>query len=123
MFLVVQQPVERQGQAKAVVLLAALALFSRLCGKRLGVCGGPCRARMLDDFNAEDSPHFIFLLSTRAGGLGLNLQTADTVIMFDSDWNPQMDLQVGLPHPPLCACLPNPPPPGGALHLSTHLTV
>lgn len=49
---------------------------------------------MLEDFNAENSPHFIFLLSTRAGGLGLNLQSADTVIMFDSDWNPQMDLQV-----------------------------
>lgn len=35
----------------------------------------------------------IFLLSTRAGGVGLNLQVADTVIMYDSDWNPQMDLQ------------------------------
>lgn len=34
---------------------------------------------MLQEFNAEDSPYFIFLLSTRAGGLGLNLQTADTV--------------------------------------------
>lgn len=35
----------------------------------------------------------IFLLSTRSGGVGLNLQIADTVIIFDSDWNPQQDLQ------------------------------
>ena len=44
-------------------------------------------------FNAADSKMFIFLLSTRAGGLGVNLQTADTAIMYDSDWNPQVDLQ------------------------------
>ncbi|CAG9314111.1 SMARCA4_1 [Blepharisma stoltei] len=44
-------------------------------------------------FNSENSEYYIFLLSTRAGGLGLNLQTADTVIIYDSDWNPQMDLQ------------------------------
>ena len=46
------------------------------------------RADMLKVFNAKESDYFIFLLSTRAGGLGLNLQTADTVVIFDSDWNP-----------------------------------
>jgi SNF2 family DNA or RNA helicase len=43
--------------------------------------------------NFQDEDTFIFLLSTRAGGVGLNLTSADTVIFFDSDWNPQMDLQ------------------------------
>ena len=51
------------------------------------------RSDLLRLFNAPDSPYFCFLLSTRAGGLGLNLQTADTVIIFDSDWNPHQDLQ------------------------------
>ncbi|GAB4843430.1 Probable ATP-dependent DNA helicase chr12 [Ancistrocladus abbreviatus] len=51
------------------------------------------RGTLLREFNASESPYFMFLLSTRAGGLGLNLQTADTVIIFDSDWNPQMDQQ------------------------------
>ncbi|KAB5558326.1 SNF2-family ATP dependent chromatin remodeling factor like protein [Coniochaeta sp. 2T2.1] len=51
------------------------------------------RSDLLKDFNRPDSPYFIFLLSTRAGGLGLNLQTADTVIIYDSDWNPHQDLQ------------------------------
>lgn len=51
------------------------------------------RSELLKEFNAPDSPYFCFLLSTRAGGLGLNLQTADTVIIFDSDWNPHQDLQ------------------------------
>ena len=44
-------------------------------------------------YNAPQSTLFIFLLSTRAGGLGVNLQTADTCILYDSDWNPQCDLQ------------------------------
>lgn len=47
----------------------------------------------IDHFNAPDSKDDVFLLSTRAGGLGINLMTADTVIIFDSDWNPQADLQ------------------------------
>ena len=51
------------------------------------------RERMIDDFNADDSDKFVFLLSTRAGGLGINLATADTVILYDTDWNPQVDLQ------------------------------
>ncbi|KTG02509.1 hypothetical protein cypCar_00027309 [Cyprinus carpio] len=51
------------------------------------------RAMLLKKFNEEGSQYFIFLLSTRAGGLGLNLQAADTVVIFDSDWNPHQDLQ------------------------------
>lgn len=51
------------------------------------------RGTLLEQFNKPDSDYFLFILSTRAGGLGLNLQTADTVIIFDSDWNPHQDLQ------------------------------
>jgi len=51
------------------------------------------REESIDAFNQEGSEKFIFLLSTRAGGLGINLATADIVILYDSDWNPQVDLQ------------------------------
>ncbi|XP_050226805.1 ATP-dependent DNA helicase DDM1 [Mercurialis annua] len=51
------------------------------------------RRRQIDEFNDVDSSLRIFLLSTRAGGLGINLTAADTCILYDSDWNPQMDLQ------------------------------
>jgi SNF2 family DNA or RNA helicase len=51
------------------------------------------RGRLVDDFNATGSPYFAFLLSVRAGGVGLNLQSADTVIFYDTDWNSQVDSQ------------------------------
>ncbi|KAM0723058.1 hypothetical protein Q7P37_001257 [Cladosporium fusiforme] len=58
-----------------------------------GTIAAGARRVAIDHFNAPDSQDFCFLLSTRAGGLGINLMTADTVILFDSDWNPQADLQ------------------------------
>ncbi|WWC97135.1 hypothetical protein V866_004014 [Kwoniella sp. B9012] len=51
------------------------------------------RQQLLSTFNDPQSPYQIFILSTRAGGLGLNLQSADTVIIYDTDWNPHADLQ------------------------------
>lgn len=51
------------------------------------------RKRQIEEFNDENSQYRVFLLSTRAGGLGINLTSADTCILYDSDWNPQMDLQ------------------------------
>uniref|UniRef100_A0AAY4ENX9 SWI/SNF related, matrix associated, actin dependent regulator of chromatin, subfamily a, member 1 n=1 Tax=Denticeps clupeoides TaxID=299321 RepID=A0AAY4ENX9_9TELE len=51
------------------------------------------REEAIESFNAPNSTKFIFMLSTRAGGLGINLATADVVILYDSDWNPQVDLQ------------------------------
>lgn len=51
------------------------------------------RIQAIDDYNSPDSEKFIFLLTTRAGGLGINLTSADIVILYDSDWNPQADLQ------------------------------
>ena len=51
------------------------------------------RIAAIDEFNKEGSEKFLFLLTTRAGGLGINLTSADIVILFDSDWNPQADLQ------------------------------
>ncbi|WKX89625.1 hypothetical protein Q1695_008907 [Nippostrongylus brasiliensis] len=54
---------------------------------------GDMRQASIDRFSKKDSDRFVFLLCTRAGGLGINLTAADTVIIFDSDWNPQNDLQ------------------------------
>ena len=53
----------------------------------------------MDEFNKPDSDIFIYILSTRAGGVGINLTTADTIIIFDPDFNPH---QV---RPPRRSCL------------------
>ena len=63
--------------------------FCRIDGDTTGMD----RDRQMASFNNPNSEEFIFLLSTRAGGLGINLQAANHVILYDSDWNPQMDLQ------------------------------
>ena len=51
------------------------------------------RQSQIKEYNRPQTPKFAFLLSTRAGGQGINLASADTVILFDSDWNPQLDRQ------------------------------
>ncbi|CAF9932273.1 MAG: hypothetical protein ALECFALPRED_005254 [Alectoria fallacina] len=70
--------------------LAGLGLFyQRLDGN----IGSLQKQKRIDEFNAPDSPLFAFLLSTRAGGVGINLATADTVIILDPDFNPHQDIQ------------------------------
>ncbi|ONM25926.1 Protein CHROMATIN REMODELING 5 [Zea mays] len=80
-----------------VKMLDILAEYLSLRGFQFQRLDGSTRADLrhqaMEHFNAPGSDDFCFLLSTRAGGLGINLATADTVIIFDSDWNPQNDLQ------------------------------
>lgn len=76
-----------------------LILCARVCFRYLyeridGRVRGNLRQAAIDRFSKPDSDRFVFLLCTRAGGLGINLTAADTCIIFDSDWNPQNDLQV-----------------------------
>ncbi|CAF4037555.1 unnamed protein product [Adineta steineri] len=63
--------------------------YERMDGKT----AGSDRQDAIDRFNAPGAEQFCFLLSTRSGGLGINLATADTVIIYDSDWNPHNDIQ------------------------------
>lgn len=69
---------------------------------------GNLRQAAIDRFCKPDSDRFVFLLCTRAGGLGINLTAADTCIIFDSDWNPQNDLQVTIRM--IAVCLSHPEP-------------
>ena len=62
-------------------------------GRLDGDTDNDARDDIVGQFNAPNSDIPVFLLTTRAGGVGLNLQTADTVVLFDSDWNPSADLQ------------------------------
>lgn len=67
-------------------------LYERIDGR----VRGNLRQAAIDRFSKPDSDRFVFLLCTRAGGLGINLTAADTCVIFDSDWNPQNDLQVSI---------------------------
>ena len=51
------------------------------------------RAKVVERFNDAASPEFIFMLSSKAGGCGLNLIGANRLVMFDPDWNPANDEQ------------------------------
>ncbi|OIW02825.1 hypothetical protein TanjilG_29601 [Lupinus angustifolius] len=83
--------------SQMVRMLDILAEYMSLRGFQFQRLDGSTKAELrhqaMEHFNAPGSDDFCFLLSTRAGGLGINLATADTVIIFDSDWNPQNDLQ------------------------------
>lgn len=72
-------------------LLQELLQLSHYSYERLdGTTSASARNAAVDRFKRESLKRFVMLLSTRAGGLGLNLTSADTVIIFDSDWNPQV---------------------------------
>lgn len=69
-----------------------------LCSTRVdarldGSTSRPRRALDIKLFQQNNSPYQIFLISTRAGGLGINLTAATTVVLVDQDWNPQVDIQ------------------------------
>uniref|UniRef100_A0A1I8J0U6 DNA helicase n=1 Tax=Macrostomum lignano TaxID=282301 RepID=A0A1I8J0U6_9PLAT len=79
---------------KMLDILEDFCEHERLKYERIdGAITGQLRQDAIDRFNNGESDSFVFLLSTRAGGLGINLATADTVVIYDSDWNPHNDIQ------------------------------
>ncbi|XP_068054749.1 DNA repair and recombination protein RAD54-like isoform X2 [Anomalospiza imberbis] len=77
-----------------------LDLFEKLCRSRRylyvrldGTMSIKKRAKIVERFNSPSSPEFIFMLSSKAGGCGLNLIGANRLVMFDPDWNPANDEQ------------------------------
>ena len=68
-----------------VIVLPPLVLdYCRIDGQT----DSDVRVRYMEEYNAPNSSKFVFLLTTRAGGLGINLYTADVVVIYDSDWFP-----------------------------------
>ena len=96
-------PKLREGQHKVLIfsqmvkcldILEDYLIWQRYPYERIdGQVRGNLRQAAIDRFSKPGSDRFVFLLCTRAGGLGINLTAADTVIIYDSDWNPQNDLQ------------------------------
>lgn len=75
-------------------ILEDYLIYKQIKHERIdGSVRGNDRQLAIDRFSSPDSDTFVFLLCTRAGGLGINLTAADTVIIYDSDWNPQNDIQ------------------------------
>ncbi|KAL6934689.1 hypothetical protein ACO0OL_003233 [Hanseniaspora opuntiae] len=58
-----------------------------------GTTASIARQQDITEFQSSNSPYKVFLISTRAGGLGINLTKADSIILYDSDWNPSIDKQ------------------------------
>ncbi|KAJ5156291.1 hypothetical protein N7492_009094 [Penicillium capsulatum] len=94
----------RQDTNDKIVLISnytqTLDLFERLCRERAygclrldGTMNIKKRSKLVDKFNDPDGPEFVFLLSSKAGGCGLNLIGANRLVLFDPDWNPAADQQ------------------------------
>jgi len=100
---ILHELIKKQGDHQVLIfsqMTRMLDILEDYCGyrgysfRRLdGTISANARMNAMHEFQAADSNIDIFLLSTRAGGLGINLTRADTVIIFDSDWNPHADLQ------------------------------